>query len=398
MAFGTPTDPVDMDIEGHVDGDVVHVGHDARQRFHDSRGYGYPLEGNDVALAPVEAAHLLARGDLAAVDGMDFRAFLRASDDPTLPVRYLVYADLRERGFYCAPAHPDWTEFARDDGDGGRSASSRDGDGGGSGSSRDGGEDEYDGGRSGSSRDGDDFVVFPRGSGPGDGELAYRMRVTGERTEVPASALGDCVLAVVDEESEITYLETTTPDVTGDVSGDLPERASADLLADRVTVWGPAGSALYERGFYGTPLSGRDTGVDAVVLSLVEAAFLAADGVLDLDPAAAVARGRDVEGDRFDRRLAAYRDLRAGGVAPKTGFKFGADFRTYADFKGPDDVGHSERLVRVLPNDHAFSTRDLALDVRLANGVKKTMTFALADATGDGTAAVRWLAVHRLTP
>jgi tRNA-intron endonuclease len=372
-AFGAPTDPGDMDIEGHVEGGVVHVGHDARQRFHDSRGYGYPLEGNDVALAPVEAAHLLARGDLAAVDGMDFRAFLRASDDPTLPVRYLVYADLRERGFYCAPAHPDWTEFAR------------------------GGEDG-DGGPPRRSRNGDDFVVFPRGSGPGDGEIAYRMRVTGERTEVPASALGDCVLAVVDEESEITYLETTTPDVTGDVAGELPERASADLLADRVTVWGQAGEALYERGFYGTPLSGRDTGVDAVVLSLVEAASLAASGVLDLDPAAAVARGRDVEGDRFDRRLAAYRDLRAGGVAPKTGFKFGADFRTYADYRGPDDVGHSERLVRVLPSDHAFPPRDLALDVRLANGVKKTMTFALADATGDGTAAVDWLAVHRLTP
>jgi tRNA-intron endonuclease len=206
------------------------------------------------------------------------------------------------------------------------------------------------------------------------------------------------VLAVVDEESEITYLETTRPEVTGDVRGELPERTSADLLADRVTVWGDDADALYEHGFYGTPLSGRDTGADAIVLSLVEAAFLAADGVLDLDPAAAVARGRDVEGDRFDRRLAAYRDLRAAGVAPKTGFKFGADFRTYADFRGPDDVGHSERLVRVLPSEHAFPPRDLSLDVRLANGVKKTMTFALVDATEDGVATVDWLAISRLTP
>jgi tRNA-intron endonuclease len=348
-----------MNIEGHVDGDVVHVGHDARQRFHDSRGYGYPLDGNDVALAPVEAAHLLARDDLAAVDGMDFRAFLRASDDPTLPVRYLVYADLRERGFYCAPAQSDWTEFARD---------------------------------------GDDLVVYPRGSGPGDGELAYRVRVTGERTEVPAAALGDCVLAVVDEESEITYLDTTRPDVVGGVDAGLPERADADLLVDRVTVWGAPGESLYSRGFYGTPLSGRDTGRDAVVLSLVEAAYLAREGALDVDPAAAVERGRDVEGERFDRRLAAYRDLRAAGVAPKTGFKFGADFRTYADFQSPDDVGHSERLVRVLPSGHAFAPRDLALDVRLANGVKKTMTYAIADAAGDDATTVDWLAIQRLTP
>jgi len=366
-AFGRRRVPPNMDIEGHARGDVVHVGHDARQRFHDSRGYGYPLDGNDVALAPVEAAHLLARGDLAGVDGMEFRGFVRASDDPTLPVRYLVYADLRERGFYCAPAHPDWTEFARtDDADG---------------------------------RRGDDLVVFPRGSGPGDGELAYRVRVTGERTAVPAGALGDCVLAVVDEESEITYLDTTRPDVTGAVDAALPERADADLLADRVTVWGDPADALYERGFYGTPLSGRDTGRDAIVLSLVEGAFLAAAGALDLDPAEAVARGRDVEGERFDRRLAAYRDLRATDVAPKTGFKFGADFRTYADFRSPDDVGHSERLVRVLPGEHAFQPRDLALDVRLANGVKKTMTFALVDATGKhGAASVDWLAISRLTP
>jgi len=355
-----------MDIEGHAKGDVVRVGHDARQRFHDSRGYGYPLDGNDVALAPVEAAHLLARGDLASVDGMGFRAFLRASDDPTLPVRYLVYADLRERGFYCAPAHPDWTEFARAD--------------------------------DASGRRGADLVVFPRGSGPGDGELAYRVRVSGERTAVPASALGDCVLAVVDEESEITYLDTTRPDVTGGVDAALPDRADADLLADRVVVWSDAADALYERGFYGTPLSGRDTGRDAVVLSLVEGASLAAAGALDVDPAEAVARGRDVEGERFDRRLAAYDDLRAAGVAPKTGFKFGADFRTYADFRGPDDVGHSERLVRVLPSGHAFPPRDLALDVRLANGVKKTMTYAVVDAGGDGAATVDWLAVQRLTP
>ncbi|NHN41741.1 tRNA-intron lyase [Halorubellus sp. JP-L1] len=371
-----------MNIEGHVDGDVVHVGHDARQRFHDSRGYGYPLEGNDVALAPVEAAHLLARGDLASVDGMDFRAFVRASDDPTLPVRYLVYADLRERGFYCAPAHPDWTAFARTDGT----------------------ADDAGG------RRGDDFVVFPRGSGPGDGEIAYRVRVSGERTSVPARALGDCVLAVVDEESEITYLETRTPEVSGTVTPSLPESASADLLADRVTVWGPAGDALYERGFYGTPLSGRDTGTGAIVVSLVEAAHLAANDALDVPADVVVARGRDVEGERYDRRLAAYRDLRAAGVAPKTGFKFGADFRTYADFESPDDVGHSERLVRVLPSEHAFAPRDLALDVRLANGVKKTMTFALVDATGDGPATgdetatgddgatVEWLAISRLTP
>jgi len=103
--------------------------------------------------------------------------------------------------------------------------------------------------------------------------------------------------------------------------------------------------------------------------------------------------GRRVEGDRFDRRLAVYSELRDDGVVPKTGFKFGADFRTYAAVDSVDDLGHSELLVRVLPADHRFAPRDLALDVRLAGGVRKEMAFALVD--GD---AVRWLSVGRLTP
>jgi tRNA-intron endonuclease len=82
-------------------------------------------------------------------------------------------------------------------------------------------------------------------------------------------------------------------------------------------------------------------------------------------------------------------------VVPKTGFKFGADFRTYADVDSVDELGHSERLVRVVSPDRVFSPRDLSLDVRLAHGVRKEMVFALA--AGDD-ATVRWRAVRRLTP
>jgi tRNA-intron endonuclease len=148
---------------------------------------------------------------------------------------------------------------------------------------------------------------------------------------------------------------------------------------------------MYEQGFYGQPLDDAGT---ALQLSLVEAAHLADEGVLRVEGGgdAVAARGRAVEGDRFERRLAVYAALRASGVVPKTGFKFGADFRTYAAVESVDDLGHSERLVRVFPADHVFAPRDLSLDVRLAHGVRKEMTFALVD---DG---VEWLAVRRLTP
>lgn len=338
-------------MEGWTREGVVRVEANARERFYDSRGYGRP-DGPALELAPVEAAHLLYRGDLDAVDGLAFSEYL--AGEPGLAVRFLVYKDLRDRGFYLSPTDRG-TEPGRGD------------------------EDDVD------------LLVFPRGKGPWDDEVAYRVHVVGERTAVPAAHLGDATLAVVDEESEITYLESHRPTVSGTSDADLPEGVPAALLGDRVAVW-DAPPALYERGFYGQPLDG-DTGT--IQLSLLEAASLAERGVLDLPGGheAILERGREVEGDRFDRRLAVYDDLRRRGVVPKTGFKFGADFRTYADVTSVEELGHSELLVRVFPTGHVFQPRDLALDVRLAHGVRKTMVFALAD--GE---TVEWLAVERLTP
>jgi len=164
---------------------------------------------------------------------------------------------------------------------------------------------------------------------------------------------------------------------------------------------------LYDRGFYGPRLDGHAD--DVLQLSLVEAAYLTRRGALAVDGGveAVIARGRDVEGDRFDRRLRVYATLRERRIVPKTGFKFGADFRTYADVESVEDLGHSERLVRVLEPGHAFAPRDLALDVRLAHGVRKEMVFAIPD-TGAGNGvdgenaadgrSVEWVSVGRVTP
>jgi tRNA-intron endonuclease len=373
-------------------GDLVRAGRQAREQFYDARGYGRPDDGG-IALDPVEAAHLLYRGDLdTVVDGrtdeqLDFRSFLAST--AVSEVAFFVYKDLRDRGFYLSPTREDWVEDTTGD-----------------------------------------FVVYPRGEGPWDDTVAYRVRAVSERADVTAETLRTLredagsdatessnangsavssdatessdesgVLAVVDEESELTYLEVTEPAVEGSTDHDLPA-VSGDLLADRVLVWEPS-TALHDRAFYGQRL---DDNGGAVQLSLVEAAYLARQGVLDAvddedgavadDEQAVIERGREVEGERFDRRLQVYSDLRSSGIVPKTGFKFGADFRTYADVESVDDLGHSELLVRVLEPTHVFAPRDLALDVRLAHGVRKRMVFALTDAN-DG---IDWLSVSRLTP
>jgi len=361
-----PAGPLRSCMRGELrDGEVV-VGDDARQRLYDASGYGRPLDGDEVALSRVEAAHLLVRGELDAVvdpaasRSLDFREFFAdataAADD--FAVRFLVYADLRSRGFYLSPARAGWVDAG----------------------------------------DGVDFVVYPRGKGPGDGAVAYRVRAVGERAAVAADALGDRTLAVVDEESSITYFETEWVEPSGATDADLPAALDADLLGDRALVWDPP-EALHRRWFYGQPVAGRDAGAadGALQLSLLEAAYLAARGAVAVEGGydAVVAAGRAVEGERFDRRLRAYAALREAGVVPKTGFKFGADFRTYADVTDVEDLGHSERLVRVLPAGHRFLPRDLALDVRLAHGVRKEMVFGLVP---DGEGAVDWLAVRRLTP
>ncbi|MFC6989892.1 tRNA-intron lyase [Haloplanus sp. GCM10025708] len=350
-------------MNGTLRGEVVRVGGNARQRFYDARGYGRPLDGNAIELAPVEAAHLLFRGDLDAVEReasetpgeaggreLDFRAFV---EETGVALAFVVYKDLRERGFYLSPARSGWVDDP----------------------------------------EGADFVVYPRGKGPEDGVAAYRVRAISERKTVAAAALGDLVLAIVDEDGELTYLETSRPEMGGTAAYDPPSGLDATLLEDRVFVW-DAPESLYREGFYGQRLAGRDADGGPLQLSLVEAAHLAQRDALSTSAAEVVACGRDVEGARFDRRLRAYASLRAAGCVPKSGFKFGADFRTYDAFESVDEMGHSDDLVRVVSPDHEFLPRDLSLDVRLAGGVRKRMVFALTD-VNEG---IDWLSVSRLTP
>ncbi|ELZ88173.1 tRNA splicing endonuclease [Haloferax elongans ATCC BAA-1513] len=339
-------------MQGRLEDGVVHLPGDARQRFYDSRGYGRPTGGNDLDVAPVEAAHLLSRGDIDSVDGMGLRDLL-AHTGTTLD--FVVYKDLRDRGFYLSPAREDWP-----------------------------GVDDPAGA---------DFLVYPRGKGPWDGDVEYRVRVVGERQPIPVNSLGDVVLAIVDEDGDLTYFDTEGDSPEGTAAEDLPADLDADLLSDRALV-STGVDRLYQGGFFGQRLYGRNADSGPLQLSLLEAAYLARQGALDIDADEVVERGREVEGDRFDRRLAVYTVLREVGTVPKSGFKFGSDFRVYTDFETVDDLSHSEFLVRVVTPDHTFVPRNLSLDVRLAGGVRKRMVFALTDAKGE----IDWLSVSRLTP
>ena len=344
-------------MNGTLRDGVVRLSDNARQRFYDSGGYGRPVGGSDLELAPVEAAHLLYRGDIDAVvdeDGnsMGFRAFLTRTD---AVLSFVVYKDLRDRGFYLSPAREGWVDDSVDDET--------------------------------------DFVVYPRGKGPSDDEIAYRLRVVGERAPLPAASIDGHVLAIVDEDGELTYFGTDWLSPSGSADPPLPDSLDATLMDDRLLVWEPPES-LYEGGFFGQRLAGRNADSGPLQLSLLEAAYLADRGCLAIDLATVQGHAEAIEGERFRRRYAAYESLRESGVVPKSGFKFGADFRVYESFDGVSDLGHSDKLVRVVEPDHEFLPRELSLDVRLAGGVRKRMVFALTEPS-DG---IDWLCVERITP
>lgn len=347
-------------------GDVVRAGPQAREQFYDARGYGRPHDGG-LELAPVEAAHLLYRDDLESVDGMGFQAFLGSAAVSAIGLS--VYKDLRDRGFYLSPAREGWVDPSVFDAD----------------------------------SPAFDFAVYPRGAGPWDDTVAYRIAALSERTDVPIDWMyglaastpdrGAGVLAVVDEESELTYLELSRPTPSGSSVHDLPSDVSGTLLSDRVLVSDPP-AGLHQQAFFGQPLDGEDASL--LLLSLVEAAYLTSRDAVVVDGGATTLRdrGRSVEGQRFDRRYRVYAALRSAGIVPKTGFKFGADFRTYEAVDDVDHLGHSQLLVRVVTPDYVFAPRDLALDVRLAHGVRKRMVYAVTDDEGP----IEWLSVERLTP
>ena len=318
-----------------------------------------------------EAAFLVEKGKLRVEDAegkeLSVEGFLSVAlaIQPRFMLRYIVFKDLRERGYAV--------------------------------------------------RCGKDFFwLFPRGS-KGEKPAKAFIRILSERDAVSLAEIErltslaenmrkEAILAIVDEESDITYYEvrsfkaadTLRNEAEEQKEGERKERATAaeaSLLGDRVFLW-DAETVRHIHNF------GTLTPEGKLQLSLVEAAYLLKKGVISVKNASEGARAKvGVAGEEcekvkeavsarmdfsqfvkhasavdecFSAKFAVYEDLRERGLIPKTGFKFGSHFRVY---EASCDK-HSAFLVHVLPAEHTFSTHELARAVRLAHGVRKRMLFA----------------------
>jgi tRNA-intron endonuclease len=232
-----------------------------------------------------------------------------------------------------------------------------------------------------------DFRVYRRGERSGTGESRYLVRVLSERDLVHFEEMGReattslhmrkaFVLAVVDDEDELTYYEVRTPSLPAEPPTPVPSNVVIALVGSHAVI--PSPPATVEGGWYGKKFD-----ADRVILSGVEAYFLSVFGPCTLaQEGEPVSPGefleRSAENDpEFRPKVQVYADLRQRGYVPRTGYKFGHHFRVYRPQKS-----HSELLVQAIGQGENLPMNLISRSVRLAHSVKKKMLFACVYAEG----------------
>ncbi|MGC8816870.1 MAG: tRNA-intron lyase [Candidatus Hadarchaeum sp.] len=161
----------------------------------------------------------------------------------------------------------------------------------------------------------------------------------------------------------------------------------AKLYRGKIIVWDEAqANQLYQRGFYGKPLSGGK-----LQLAPVEALYLMENGKITVANGTGKKLSFKALAEKFTEtdpdlmlKYAAYSDLRSRGYIVKTGLKFGAHFRVYDRGEKPGEA-HSKFLVHAIPEGVKMTPTELARAVRLAHSVRKRIIWAVVDDEGDIT-------------
>jgi tRNA-intron endonuclease, archaea type len=325
-------------VKATFDGTTVRTGKDGRSLYEQS-GYGRP-DGDCLRLSPQEALYLLHRQKIE-IPGYTFDTlFARFSEEPGFMRSFLVYRDLRERG-YVVQTGPH------------------------------------------------DFRVFRRGERPGTAESLYLVRVLSERdpilfgtliSEVAASRnmRKQYVLAVVDDEDELTYYEIKLPKLADACSTlPAPDPHDAVLVGKSAMVRVPGGSDLELAGY------GKRLDPERLILSPVELLCLMGKGTIILaqdtavvSPAEFLGIAKKTDGE-LSIKNAVYSELRSHGYTPRTGYKFGHHFRVYCG----KNV-HSDLLVHAVEMEAELPMSIISRSVRMAHSVKKKMFFGAVHSSG----------------
>jgi tRNA-intron endonuclease, archaea type len=330
-----------------------------------ARGYFGTIREGRLELDRLEAAYLveMQRLTVTAPSGREvswselFRQAARAEEG--FGIRYLVYRDLRQRGYVVRASPPPAT-----------------------------------------------FAVLPRGGTLHKTPSRYWVEPMSERRPFELSRIRDLaarskgarknlLLAVVDEESDLTYYAIRMPTPTGTQAPvSAPKPYEAFVNEDRVLLLDPDGvERLGKASSFGSRVGHR------LELSILEAAYLASRQVLELRE---LRTHRNVDVERLERharrldphypeRREVYGWLRDHGLVVKTGFKYGSHFRAYP--RDPEHA-HARYLIQAVPPTYAAAWPVVSGAVRLAQGVRKEHLFAIPEAGGS----VNFLSLERIRP
>lgn len=182
---------------------------------------------------------------------------------------------------------------------------------------------------------------------------------------------------------------------------------NGELIENRVIIWSPKATSLYDESGYGKPLPQQKP--NRLELDLIEAAYLTERGRLKVflteDGKKKVLSLEDLirigteKVNQFHIQFVVYRDLRNRGYLVKTGYKFGAHFRVYERGvklkrgpKAPHE--HTKWVVHAVQEEAAFSLPEMSRAVRLAHNIRATFVWAVVDKEGD----VTYYIIQRITP
>jgi len=325
-------------VKATFDGTTIRTGKDGKSLYEQS-GYGRP-EADGLRLSPQEALYLLHRQKID-VSGHSFDSlFAEFSGQQNFMRSFLVYRDLRERG-YVVQTGPH------------------------------------------------DFRVFRRGERPGKGESVYLVRVLSERDPVRFEKLIEevmasrnmrkqYVLAVVDDEEELTYYEIKLQKLA-DAESPLtfPGQHDAMLIGKSALVRIPPGSDLELAGY------GKRLDPERLILGPVELLSLMEKGMIRLMREQEMISTADFltlasETDsELTGKIAVYNELRLHHFTPRTGYKFGHHFRVYCG----KNV-HSDLLVHAVEKESVLPMSVISRSVRMAHSVKKKMFFGAVHSSG----------------
>jgi tRNA-intron endonuclease len=305
--------------------------------------YGEPQSGGILKLKLLEAFYLFEAGRLEVKRNnrkMSYVSLFRHSNRlfPEFEIRYIVYRDLRMRGYIVTPdiqpAH---------------------------------------------------FRVFPRGGKPRRTPSKYWVFAASERKMFDLGDMVDHIrrvqrarkkllVGIVDEEGDLTYYQARLMKPKGKVKPKkTKKKISAMFLGDRVLVVDfENANRLHKNEFFGKFIG------EGLQLSLLETAYLLEGGVLILrDPKSSkkidldqfIRKAKKMQAD-FITRLNVYKDLKSKGLIVKTGFKYGTHFRVY---KADPDKEHALYLVHAVSPSYHSTWPEISRAVRLAHGVKKEL-------------------------